>query len=196
MPMACAPCPGNTNARLILVPHFAPWAFLSLNLSEPILQSAPLLTGISGGISGWGMTQMSPILRRVIYAVLFEAIGLIISTLGLLAFSDQDAKTAGGAALGSMIIALLFNYVFNAGFEAWERRQTVKGRSLRRRIVHGALFEGGLLILMVPFLAWWMGVTLLQALIYDAGLLVFFAVYTFGFTWVFDRVFGLPASAR
>lgn len=142
------------------------------------------------------MTQMSPILRRVIYAVLFEAIGLIISTLGLLAFSDQDAKTAGGAALGSMIIALVFNYVFNAGFEAWERRQTVKGRSLRRRIGHGALFEGGLLILMVPFLAWWMGVTLWQALIYDAGLLVFFAAYTFGFTWAFDRVFGLPASAR
>jgi uncharacterized membrane protein len=141
------------------------------------------------------MTQMSPVLRRVIYAVLFEAIGLIISTLGLLAFSDQDAKTAGGAALGSMIIALLFNYVFNAGFEAWERRQTVKGRSFRRRLVHGALFEGGLLILMVPFLAWWMDVTLVQALIYDAGLLVFFAVYTFGFTWAFDRVFGLPASA-
>ncbi len=142
------------------------------------------------------MSQISPVLRRVIYAVLFEAIGLIISTLGLLAFSDQDAQTAGGAALGSMIIALLFNYVFNAGFEAWERRQTVKGRSFRRRIVHGALFEGGLLILMVPFLAWWMGVTLLQALIYDAGLLVFFAVYTFAFTWAFDRMFGLPASAR
>jgi uncharacterized membrane protein len=142
------------------------------------------------------MIQMSPILRRVIYAILFETIGLIISTLGLLAFSDQDAKTAGGAALGSMIIALLFNYVFNAGFEAWERRQTVKGRSLRRRLVHGALFEGGLLILMVPFLAWWMDVTLWQALVYDAGLLVFFAVYTFGFTWTFDRVFGLPASAR
>ena len=142
------------------------------------------------------MTQMSPVLRRVIYAVLFEAIGLIISTLGLLAFSDQDARTAGGAALGSMIIALLFNYVFNAGFEAWERRQTVKGRNLRRRIVHGALFEGGLLILMVPFLAWWMDVTLWQALVYDAGLLVFFAVYTFAFTWAFDRVFGLPASAR
>ncbi|MBL4927837.1 PACE efflux transporter [Fuscibacter oryzae] len=138
---------------------------------------------------------MSPVLRRVIYAVLFEAIGLIISTLGRLAFSDQDAKTAGGAALGSMIIALLFNYAFNAGFEAWERRQTVKGRSFRRRIAHGALFEGGLLILMVPFLAWWMDVTLWQALAYDAGLLVFFAVYTFGFTWAFDRVFGLPASA-
>ena len=44
------------------------------------------------------MIQMSPILRRVIYAILFETIGLIISTLGLLAFSDQDAKTAGGAA--------------------------------------------------------------------------------------------------
>ena len=29
----------------------------------------------------------------------------------------------------------------------------------------------------------------------DAGLIVFFLVYTFVFSWVFDRVFGLPASA-
>ena len=29
----------------------------------------------------------------------------------------------------------------------------------------------------------------------DLGLLLFFLVYTFVFNWVFDRVFGLPASA-
>ena len=58
------------------------------------------------------------------------------------------------------------------------------------------LFEGGLVLLMVPFLAWWMGVGLIEALVYDAGLLAFFAVYTLGFTWAFDRIFGLPASAR
>ena len=52
------------------------------------------------------------------------------------------------------------------------------------------------MVLMVPFLAWWMGVGLIEALLYDAGLLVFFAVYTLAFTWAFDRIFGLPASAR
>jgi uncharacterized membrane protein len=139
---------------------------------------------------------LSPAARRVVYALLFEAIGLVITTLGLLAVSGRDAATAGGAAFGSMLIALAFNYVFNWGFEAWERRQPVKGRPLRRRILHGVLFEGGLMLILVPFLAWWMAIGLWQALVADAGLIAFFAVYTLGFTWAFDRIFGLPASAR
>lgn len=48
--------------------------------------------------------SLSPVARRVVYALLFEAIGLVITTLGLLAFSGKDTATAGGAALGSMII--------------------------------------------------------------------------------------------
>ncbi|GAB1363718.1 PACE efflux transporter [Rhodobacter sp.] len=139
---------------------------------------------------------LSPVRRRILFAVLFESIGLVISTLGLMAFSSSDAGTATGAAIGSMGIALAWNYLFNWGFEGWERRQPVRGRSFRRRLAHGALFEGGLVVLMVPFLAWWMGVGLIEALLYDAGLLVFFAIYTLGFTWAFDRIFGLPASAR
>ena len=35
-----------------------------------------------------------------------------------------------------------------------------------------------------------------QALLADLGILLFFLVYTVAFTWVFDRVFGLPASAQ
>ncbi len=139
---------------------------------------------------------LTPVRRRILYAVLFEGIGLVITTLGLMAFSASGAETAGGAALGSMTIALAYSYLFNWAFETWERRQPVRGRSAKRRLAHGALFEGGLVLLMVPFLAWWMGVGLIEAFFYDAGLLAFFAVYTLGFTWAFDRIFGLPASAR
>ncbi len=52
------------------------------------------------------------------------------------------------------------------------------------------------MVVLVPYLAWWMQVGLVEAFLYDLGLLVFFAVYTVAFTWGFDRVFGLPASAR
>ena len=30
----------------------------------------------------------------------------------------------------------------------------------------------------------------------DIGMIVFFLCYTFAFNWVFDQVFGLPASAQ
>src|SRR5690606_4507417 len=80
-------------------------------------------------------------------------------------------------------------------FEAWERRQTVKGRSVRRRIAHAIGFEGGLVLSIVPFFAWWLEVSLWEAFVMDLGFILFFLVYTFVFAWCFDKVFGLPASA-
>ena len=68
-------------------------------------------------------------------------------------------------------------------------------RSLRRRIAHAIGFEGGLIAFLVPVFAWWLGVSLWDALVMDLGLVVFFLVYTFVFNWAFDAVFGLPASA-
>ncbi len=140
--------------------------------------------------------EMSPVRRRVVFAVMFEGIGLAITTLGLMVFSGSDSATAGGAAFGTMTLALAYNYLFNWGFEAWERRQPVRGRSWKRRLAHGALFEAGLMAVLVPFLAWWLQVGLVEAFLYDLGLLAFFAVYTVAFTWAFDRIFGLPLSAR
>ena len=37
--------------------------------------------------------------------------------------------------------------------------------------------------------------TLLEAVMIETGLLVFFLVFTVVYSWAFDRVFGLPASA-
>lgn len=139
---------------------------------------------------------MTPNLRRIVYAVLFETIGIAISTFGLFAFSNTALSQSAGAAVATTGIALLWNFAFNSIFEGWEARQPAKGRSLARRMVHTLLFEGGLVLLLVPVLAWWLKIPLWQAFLYDFGLLLFFAIYTFAFTAAFDRIFGLPASAR
>ncbi len=93
-------------------------------------------------------------------------------------------------------VALIWNLIFNALFERWEARQPVKGRPVRMRVLHTILFEGGLTVTMVPLMAWWLDVTLWQALQYEFALILMFLVYTYAFTWVFDRLFGLPRSAR
>ena len=134
--------------------------------------------------------------RRVIYVTLYELIAIAVVTLALAWFTDEGWASSGGLAVGSSAIAVAWNLVFNGLFERWERRQPVRGRSAARRVAHAIGFEGGLLLWLVPFFAWWLGVSLWQALLMDVGLLVFFLVYTFVFTWVFDRLFGLPASAR
>ncbi|EGJ11797.1 MULTISPECIES: PACE efflux transporter [Rubrivivax] len=138
---------------------------------------------------------MSPTTRRVVQAILYE-IGAVSFVGPALSWGfDQPVGESLALALLMSAIALGWNYVFNGLFEAWEARQAVKGRSARRRLVHGIGFEGGLAILLVPLAAWWLQTTLLAALLAEMVLLAFFFVYAIVFTWAFDRVFGLPRSA-
>ena len=132
--------------------------------------------------------------RRLLYVTLFEGLAIAIVTLALLVFTGAGAASAGGLAIGSSAIALGWNLVFNMLFERWERRQPTRGRSAARRVAHAIGFEGGLLLFLVPFFAWWLGVSLWQALVLDIGFLLFFLVYNFVFAWAFDRLFGLPAG--
>jgi len=138
---------------------------------------------------------MQGIKRRVVYITLYEGIAIVVASFGLAAMSGQGVGHAGPLAVLASAIAVVWNLVFNALFERWERRQAVRGRGLGRRIAHAIGFEGGLIAFLVPAIAWWLDISLWQALLMDLGLVVFFLVYTFVFNWAFDRVFGLPASA-
>ncbi|MFD0667608.1 PACE efflux transporter [Ramlibacter sp. MAHUQ-53] len=138
---------------------------------------------------------MSPRTRRIVQALLYEviAIAFVGPVLGF-AFDKPQASTLGLAVVLSTI-ALTWNYVFNWMFERWESRQAVRGRSFARRLAHGVGFEGGLTVILVPVMSLWLDISPLEAFVANLGLLVFFFVYAVAFTWAFDRVFGLPASA-
>ncbi|MBQ0945596.1 PACE efflux transporter [Ideonella sp. 4Y16] len=139
---------------------------------------------------------LTPAARRIVQAVLYEAIA--ITAVGPAMASLFDAPMASSLALALVLssVALAWNWVFNGWFERWEARQAVKGRSWRRRLAHGIGFEGGLVVMLVPLMAWWLNTTLWAALLADLGIVAFFFVYAVAFTWAFDRVFGLPESAR
>jgi len=139
---------------------------------------------------------MSPKTRRVLQAILYEVFAIaFVGPILSVAFDKPPTSTLALAFVLSSI-ALAWNYVFNAIFERWESRQTVRGRSLTRRVVHGTGFEGGLAVMLIPVMALWLDISLLSAFFANLGLLVFFFVYAIAFTWAFDRVFGLPESAR
>jgi uncharacterized membrane protein len=141
------------------------------------------------------LTPMTPTRRRVLQALLYEvfAVAFVGPVLGWAFDKPQTSTFLLALVLSS--IALCWNYVFNALFEKWESHQLVKGRSIARRLAHGAGFEGGLTVLLVPVMAYWLGTSLLTAFLANLGLLAFFFVYAMGFTWAFDKVFGLPQSA-
>ncbi len=138
---------------------------------------------------------MTPTNRRVLQAVLYEvgAIAVVGPVLGF-AFGKPASSTFLLAVVLSTI-ALCWNYVFNALFERWESKQSVKGRSFARRLAHGTGFEGGLTVILVPVMALWLETSFLAAFLANLGLLAFFFVYAIGYTWAFDKVFGLPQSA-
>ena len=139
---------------------------------------------------------MSPARRKIIYAVSFETLGTLLASAALMLMSDADAGASLALSILTATIALTWSFVFNTIFETWEARQPIKGRSLARRSAHAILFEGGLVLICIPVMAWWLQVGYVQALVYEAGLIAIFIAYTYVFTWGFDRVFGLPASAR
>jgi uncharacterized membrane protein len=139
---------------------------------------------------------MTPLQRRVLQALLYEGIAVAVVAPTLAWVFDAPPLSALALTLATSTVALSWNYVYNALFERWESRQAVRGRSAARRVAHSAGFEVGLVVLLVPLIAWWLDVTLWQALLADLGLMVFFFFYTMAFTWAFDRVFGLPLSAR
>ncbi|MBO9645842.1 MAG: PACE efflux transporter [Pseudacidovorax sp.] len=138
---------------------------------------------------------MQGIKRKVVYVGLYEAIAIVVASFGFAAMSGHELSHAAPLSVAASVIAVCWNLIFNSLFELWESRQAVKGRNVARRVAHAIGFEGGLVVILVPLVAWWLDVSLWAALLMDLGLVIFFLVYTFVFNWVFDHVFGLPASA-
>lgn len=138
---------------------------------------------------------MAPRTRRVVQAILYEVFAIAFVGPVLSVVFDEPPTSTIGLAVVLSSIALAWNYLFNTIFEYWESRQPVRGRTFTRRLAHGAGFEGGLTVILVPVMALWLNTSLLSAFLANLGLLAFFFVYAIAFTWAFDRVFGLPASA-
>lgn len=130
---------------------------------------------------------MSPLLRRIVYVTTYELIAIVSVSIALTALGHSGDDSTITAVVSS-VIALVWNFTWTSGFEAWERRQPSQIRTIPRRIVHAIGFEGGLVVFLVPVMAWILGVSLWEAFVLDIGLLVFFLIYTFVFAWLFDIV--------
>lgn len=130
---------------------------------------------------------------RIRHAISFELIGLaLIVPIGSWAFS-MPASDIGIVGIVSATLATAWNYVYNLGFDHLLCRST--GTTLKTvpmRIIHAILFEAGLLMILMPFIAWYLGISLWQAFVMDVAFALFYLVYAFFFNWAYDRLFPLP----
>lgn len=130
---------------------------------------------------------MSATTRRIIYVITYELVAILAVTLGLSLLGFGGGQS-GAVAIASSTVAVIWNFIWTSMFEAWERRQESQTRTVKRRIVHSIGFEGGLMFFLIPVVAWILKVSLFEAFVLEAGILVFFLIYTFVFMWIFDKI--------
>lgn len=132
---------------------------------------------------------------RIRHAIMFELIGLAIFTPGAALLFDQPMGHMGVIGVVSATAATLWNFVFNLGFDrAMLRLRGSVEKTMRIRVLHTALFEAGLIVILIPFIAWYLGIGLMTAFILDLAVVAFYLVYAFVFNIVYDWAFPIPAT--
>lgn len=136
---------------------------------------------------------MRTIRDRIRHAISFEIIGLaLVTPLGAWAF-DKPMHDIGVIGIAGATIATLWNYLYNLGFDHVMR--LMRGGTAKTapiRVLHAILFETGLLLVLMPPIAWYLGISLWQAFLMDVSFALFYLVYAFTFNWTYDRLFPLP----
>ncbi|NAR17757.1 chlorhexidine efflux PACE transporter AceI [Acinetobacter haemolyticus] len=125
--------------------------------------------------------------RRLIHAIVYEVILLVIIAIALSFIFDMPMEVTGILGVFMAVVSVIWNMIFNNYFEKIEHKYNWE-RTVPVRILHAVGFEGGLLIATVPMIAYMMNMTIVEAFILDIGLTLCILVYTFIFQWCYDTV--------
>jgi uncharacterized membrane protein len=125
--------------------------------------------------------------ERALHALLFELIGVLMFAPGLAWVLGQSIGKMGAMTVMISTVAMLWNMVFNAGFDRLRARWGF-ALNLKARALHAISFEVGLVFMVVPMVAWWLSISLLEAFVLDIGLLLLFLPYTMLFNLAYDRI--------
>lgn len=132
---------------------------------------------------------------RIRHTISFEIIGLIIATPLAAAVFHLPLFDIGVVGIATSLVATAWNYVYNLGFDhALVRFTGTTSRGIPVRVLHAVLFEGGLMLMLLPGIAWYLGISLFEALTMDVAFTLFYMGYTFFFNLAYDRVFPIEGE--
>lgn len=125
--------------------------------------------------------------ERAMHALLFEVLAIGISAPLAAWITGETILSMGILTAAIATLAVLWNMAYNWLFD---RLQTRRGfeRTLWVRAIHSAGFELGLIIMVIPLVAWWLDTTLWRALVLDIGLVLFYMPYAFVFNLCYDKI--------
>ncbi|MEQ5177113.1 PACE efflux transporter [Proteus sp. LHD240705] len=134
------------------------------------------------------MFYLKPRSRKLVYAITFETLAILLSTVLLAILSQSQSHNSLPVAIAVSVIALIWNYIFNFFFELIESKLKIKKRTVMVRLTHAISFELGLFFFTIPLYMWWYNVDFIKAISMEITILVFFFVYTYLFTLAFDKL--------
>lgn len=134
---------------------------------------------------------------RIRHTLSFEIIGLLIFVPISSWLFGFDIQSIGLIAVVGSIIATLWNYFYNLLFD--HAMLKIRGnvhKTVPIRVLHAFLFEGGLLLLFLPMISWYLGISLWQAFIMDITMTTFYMIYAFIYNWSYDKIFPISSGIK
>ncbi|MBP6020065.1 MAG: multidrug/biocide efflux PACE transporter [Burkholderiaceae bacterium] len=125
--------------------------------------------------------------ERAMHALLFEVLAIGISAPLAAWLTGKSILSMGVLTAVIATMALLWNMLYNWLFDRLQNHYDFN-RTLWVRVLHACGFELGLIVIAVPFVAWWLDSTLWHALVVDIGLVLFYLPYAFFFNLAYDRL--------
>lgn len=123
--------------------------------------------------------------ERIFHAVCFEGIATAILAPTAAWLMQRSVVEMGGLTIILATTAMLWNILYNFGFDRFWPVQRVK-RTAKVRALHALGFECGFIVIGVSIVAAVLGVTLLQAFTLEIGFFLFFLPYTMFYNWAYD----------
>ena len=125
--------------------------------------------------------------ERLFHALLFEILAIGISAPLAAWITGESMFDMGVLTAVIALMAVLWNMLYNWIFDRLQARLGFE-RGYRMRVAHTFGFEFGLILIAIPFVAWWLEVSVWHALALDIGFVLFYLPYGFLFNLGYDKI--------
>jgi len=151
-----------------------------------IIRRIAILLDFSG--VSFMQSQTRTFAERVVHAVGFEVIAIAICAPLAAWILNKPLFQMGALAIMLSTVAMVWNMIYNAGFDKFF--PVGEKRRLPLRIAHSLGFEGGFILIGLPLAAWMLNISLLQAFMVEIGFFLFFLPYSVIYNWGYDTLRG------
>lgn len=125
--------------------------------------------------------------ERFLHALTFEVLAIVIVSPLAALVMKKTLFQMGALAVMLSTVAMLWNMIYNAGFDQLCPPGKVH-RDVAIRVLHALGFEGGFILIGLPIAAGMLGISLWQAFTLEVAFFLFFLPYTIIYNWFWDRL--------